>query len=66
MNFIKTPTPPYQQQDSAQARPRPTGVLGWLSGLLRTPTPAYKTAPPPTPPPPHAKADQADADADAE
>ena len=55
MRFIQTPTPPYKKQDSAQARPRPAGVLGWLSSLLRTPTPAYKTEPPPH----AAEADQA-------
>ena len=43
MSLFQTPTPPYQQN---QAQPHtPTGVLGWLARLLRTPTPAYKGLP---------------------
>ena len=44
MNFIKTPTPPYQDQQGKQTA-QPIGLFGWLASLLRTPTPAYKTAP---------------------
>ena len=65
MNFISTPTPPYRSQDNASPKPtRPPGLLGWLASLLRTPTPAYKTAPP-TPPaaPEHTASSEAEANA---
>ena len=49
MNFSRTPTPAYRNQQPNGTRPQPAGLLGWLSSLLRTPTPAYKTPPPPEP-----------------
>lgn len=64
MNFISTPTPPYRKQDNAPQPTRPPGLLGWLAGLLRTPTPAYKTTPPTTTTPPeHTASAEAEANA---
>ena len=46
MDFVKTPTPPYKNQRANGGHVRESGWLDWFAGLLRTPTPQYKTIPP--------------------